>query len=52
MDETGDNTHGKEDSRRGGKNKVVPRGEVPKEEVGVNEAHFTPTPFNDFSGDL
>ena len=35
MGETGDNTHGKEDSRQGGKKKVVPRGKVPKEAMGM-----------------
>ena len=30
MDETGDNTHGKSDSIKGGEKKVVPAGEVPR----------------------
>ena len=33
LDETGDNTHGKDDGNRGGQRKVVPRGEIPKELV-------------------
>ena len=52
MDETWDNTHGKEDSIKGGERKVVPRGEVPREEVGVNNAHYTVAPFNDATGQL
>ena len=52
MDETGNNTHGKDDGRQGGERSVVPRGEVPKQEVGVGEAHFTLAPFNDFLGFL
>ena len=30
----------------------APGGEVPKEKVGVNNAHFSLTPFNDFLGRL
>ena len=52
VDETGDNTHGKQNSKQSGEKKAAPRGKVPKEEVEVNEAHFTLTPFNDFSGNL
>ena len=52
MDETGNNTHGKDDGKQGGERLVVPCGEVPKEEVGVGEAHFTLAPFNDFLGFL
>ena len=40
MDETGDNTHGKEDSIKGGERKVVPRGEVPREEVGNRQRDY------------
>ena len=52
MDKSGGNTHGKADAQKGGEKKVVPHGEVPKEEVGVGEAHFTVAPFNDFLGYL
>ena len=34
LNETGDNTHGKDDGNRGGQRKVVPKGEIPKEIVG------------------
>ena len=44
LDETGDNTHGKDDGNRGGQRKVVPKGEIPKELVGVKDSHFTVTP--------
>ncbi len=52
LDETGDNTHGKDDGNQGGQRKVVPRGEVPKELVGVRDSHFTVTPITDATGTL
>ena len=52
MDETGNNTHGKDDCKRGGEQMVVPCGEIPKEEVGVNNSHYTLAPFTDLNGDL
>jgi len=52
MDETGDNTHGKSDSIKGGEKKVVPAGEVPREEVGIEDSHFTVAPFHDLTGQL
>ena len=52
VNETRDNTHGKNDSRRGGETYAVPHGEVPKQEVGVGDAQFTIAPFNDFLGEL
>ena len=35
LNETRDNTHGKEDGNQGGQRKAVPRGEIPKELFGV-----------------
>ena len=52
MDETGTNTHGTDDFRNGGEKTVVPRGEVPREEVGITNSHFTCAPFNDFNGNM
>ena len=52
LDETGDNTHGKDDGNRGGQRKVVPKGEIPKEIVGVRDSHFTITPITDATGKL
>jgi hypothetical protein len=52
LDETGDNTHGKDDGNRGGQRKVVPRGEIPKELVGVKDSHYTITPITDATGTL
>ena len=52
MGETGDSTHGKNDIFKGGKQKVVPAGEVLMEEVGINNAHYTVEPFNDLTGQL
>ena len=52
LDETGDNTHGKDDGNQGGQRKVVPKGEIPKELVGVKDSHFTVTPITDATGTL
>jgi hypothetical protein len=52
LDKTGDNTHGKDDGNQGGQKKVVPRGEIPKELVGVKNSHFTITPITDATGTL
>jgi hypothetical protein len=52
LDKTGDNTHGKDDGNRGGQRKVCPRGEVPKELVGVKDSHYTITPVSDATGNL
>ncbi len=52
LDETGDNTHGKDDGNRGGQRKVEPKGEILKEIVGVRESHFTITPITDATGKL
>jgi hypothetical protein len=43
LDKTGDNTHGKNDGNRGGQRKVVPKGKIPKELVGVKDSLFTVT---------
>jgi hypothetical protein len=52
LDETGDNTHGKDDGNRGGQRKVVPKGEIPKELVGVKDSHFAVTPITNATGTL
>jgi hypothetical protein len=52
LDETGDNAHGKDDGNRGGQRKVVPRGEIPKELVGVKDSHYTITPITNATGTL
>ena len=52
MDDTRDNTHGKDGSIKGGEKKVVPAGEVLREEIGANNAHSTVAPFNDSTGQL
>ena len=44
MDESGGNTHVKDDAKKGGEKKVIRNDEIPKEEVGVGEAHFTVAP--------
>ena len=52
MDETGDNTCGKNDGNNAGEKKVVPKGQVPKERVGIKDAHYTVVPINDLTGRL
>ena len=52
LDKTGDNTHGKDDGKQGGQKKVVLKGEIPKELVGVKDLHFTITPIMDATGTL
>ena len=51
-DETGENTHGKDDGNRGGQRKGVPKGEIPKELVAVKDSHFTVAPITDATGTL
>ncbi len=52
MIKTGDNTHGKDNGNQGGQRKVVPRGIIPKELVGVKDSHYTITPITDAIGAL
>ena len=52
MDETGDNTHGKDDKSQGGEKIAAPTGVVPKEEVGVKDSHFTVVPIHNLCGEL
>jgi hypothetical protein len=52
LDKTGDNTHGKDNGNQGSQKKVVPKGEIPKELVGVKNSHFTITPIMDATGTL
>lgn len=52
MDETGDNTHGKNDCKKGGEKKVTVKGLIPRELVGIRDSHFTVAPVTDFNGDL
>ena len=51
-DETGDNTHGKDDSNNGGEKVVVPAGVIPKQLVSIKNAHFTVVPVNNLLGEL
>ena len=41
FDEMGDNTHGKEDTVKGGEKMLCLKSQVPKEEVGDSDRHFT-----------
>lgn len=52
LDETGDNTHGKEDAVKGGQKMMCLKGQVPREEVGVSDRHFTVVPVTDLTGRL
>jgi hypothetical protein len=52
MDETGDNTHGKKDGRRGGERFVVGRGQGARNVVGTNDCHFTVVPTSNLDGRL
>jgi hypothetical protein len=52
LDKTGDNMYGKDDGNQGGQKKVVPKGEIPKELVGVKDLHFTIAPITDATGTL
>jgi hypothetical protein len=49
---TRDNTTGKDNDNQGGQKKVVPRGEIPKELLGVKDSHYTITPIDDATGVL
>ena len=50
--ETGDNTHRKDDSKQGGEKRFVPLGNVPKCLVGVSNSHFTILPICNLKGEL
>ncbi len=52
LDETDNNTQEKDNGNRGGQRKLVPKGEIPKEIVGVRDSHFTITPITDAIGKL
>ena len=52
MDETGDNTHGKKDGRRGGERFVVGKGQGASNIVGTNNCHFTVVPTSTLEGRL
>ena len=52
MDETGDNTHGKKDGRRGGERFVVRKGQGASYIVGTNNCHFTVVPTSTLEGRL
>jgi hypothetical protein len=52
MDETGDNTHGKKDGRRGGEKFVVGKGQGANNIVGTNDCHFTVVPITNMNGHL
>ena len=50
IDETGDNTTGKNDGNNAGEKKVGPKGQIPKETVGIKDSHFTVLPVHDLTG--
>ena len=51
-DETGATTSGKDDGNKAGEKAVVPAGEIPREQVGIQHHHFTLLPISDFTGRL
>ncbi len=44
--------HGKEDGNQGGQRKVIPRGKIPKEFVGLKDSHNMITTITDATGIL
>ena len=50
MDETGNNTQ--EDAVNGGQKKMVPEGTIPRDEVGIFNAHYSILPVSDLTGDM
>ena len=52
FDETGDNTHGKSDSRREGERFVVANGQAAKNVVRTNNSHFTVVPITNLNGSM
>ncbi len=52
FNETGDNTHGKSDGRRGGEKFVVAKGKAAKNVVGMNDSPFTVIPITNLNGRL
>jgi hypothetical protein len=50
LDETGSNTHGKDDGANGGEKKVTGKGQVASQEVGVNDDHHTVLPIHNLLG--
>ena len=52
FDETGDNTHGKDDRNNRGKRVVVPAGVIPKQLVNIKNSHFTVVPVSNLRDEL
>lgn len=52
MDETGDNTHGKSDGKKGGEKFLCGKNQTPKLMTGSRDSHFTSVPFTNFCGDM
>ncbi len=50
LDETRDDTHGKDDGNQGGQRKIITIGKIPKEPVRVKDSHYTITPITDAMG--
>jgi hypothetical protein len=50
FDETGSNTHGKDDGANGGEKKVTGKGQEASQEVGVNDDHHTVLPIHNLLG--
>eukprot|EP00985_Skeletonema_marinoi_P035040 scaffold45443_cov277-Skeletonema_marinoi.AAC.1 len=52
FDETGSNTNGTADKRKGGQKKVVGRGQKAQEVTGTKDCHFTVVPVTNLLGEL
>eukprot|EP00956_Cyclotella_meneghiniana_P012685 scaffold18029_cov37-Cyclotella_meneghiniana.AAC.4 len=50
MDETGDNTNGKNQGNNGGEKVVVPKGMVPRNLTGIGDNHYTVIPVTNLLG--
>jgi hypothetical protein len=52
MDETTDNTHGKDDYRVGGENFFFGNDQIPRDVVGINDSHFIVIHILDMNGHM
>jgi len=50
MDETGDNTNGKKDGKKGGEKMVCATSQTPRDLVGTKDAHYTIVPITNLNG--
>jgi hypothetical protein len=51
MDETGDNTNGKKDGKKGGEKMVCATSQTPRDLVGTKDAHYTIVPITNLYGE-